>query len=36
MVGAAPLAREINQQLFEIFPNAQIGQAYGGCGLFES
>ncbi|KAF9474156.1 phenylacetyl-CoA ligase [Pholiota conissans] len=29
MCGAAPLSHELNQQLFEMFPNAQIGQAYG-------
>ncbi|KAJ3574470.1 hypothetical protein NP233_g1748 [Leucocoprinus birnbaumii] len=29
MCGAAPLSNELNQQLFELLPNAQIGQAYG-------
>ncbi|KAJ3512385.1 hypothetical protein NLJ89_g3551 [Agrocybe chaxingu] len=29
MCGAAPLSHELNQQLFEMFPKAQIGQAYG-------
>ncbi|ESK95807.1 phenylacetyl- ligase [Moniliophthora roreri MCA 2997] len=29
MVGAAPLSNEINHQLFQLFPNAHIGQAYG-------
>ncbi|CAA7269124.1 unnamed protein product [Cyclocybe aegerita] len=29
MCGAAPLSRELNQQLFEMFPKAHIGQAYG-------
>jgi acyl-CoA synthetase (AMP-forming)/AMP-acid ligase II len=36
MVGAAPLAKEINQKLFEIFPTAQIGQAYGRSGLLDA
>ncbi|KAJ4481951.1 phenylacetyl-CoA ligase [Lentinula aciculospora] len=29
MVGAAPLSNEVNNQIFKIFPEAQIGQAYG-------
>ncbi|KAF9046777.1 phenylacetyl-CoA ligase [Panaeolus papilionaceus] len=29
MCGAAPLSHELNQQLFEMFPTAHIGQAYG-------
>ncbi|PPQ73368.1 hypothetical protein CVT24_008585 [Panaeolus cyanescens] len=29
MCGAAPLSHELNQQLFEMFPDAHIGQAYG-------
>ncbi|KAF5360393.1 hypothetical protein D9756_004584 [Leucocoprinus leucothites] len=29
MCGAAPLSYELNQQLFELLPNAHIGQAYG-------
>ncbi|KAF9465774.1 hypothetical protein BDZ94DRAFT_303366 [Collybia nuda] len=29
MIGAAPVAREVQDQLFELFPTAQIGQAYG-------
>ncbi|KAJ3808435.1 phenylacetyl-CoA ligase [Lentinula aff. lateritia] len=29
MVGAAPLSNEVNNQLFNIFPKAHIGQAYG-------
>ena len=29
MCGAAPLSHELNEQLFEMFPNAHIGQAYG-------
>ncbi|KDR82330.1 hypothetical protein GALMADRAFT_237577 [Galerina marginata CBS 339.88] len=29
MCGAAPLSHELNHQLFEMFPNAHIGQAYG-------
>ncbi|EEB94674.1 hypothetical protein MPER_06473, partial [Moniliophthora perniciosa FA553] len=29
MIGAAPLSNEINHQLFQLFPNAHIGQAYG-------
>jgi 4-coumarate--CoA ligase len=29
MSGAAPLSAEINHHLFRLFPNAQIGQAYG-------
>jgi len=29
MCGAAPLSHELNQQLFEMFPAAHIGQAYG-------
>jgi 4-coumarate--CoA ligase len=29
MCGAAPLSFELNQQLFELFPDAHIGQAYG-------
>ncbi|KAF9465775.1 phenylacetyl-CoA ligase [Collybia nuda] len=29
MSGAAPLSFELNQQLFQLFPDAQIGQAYG-------
>ncbi|ESK85047.1 phenylacetyl- ligase [Moniliophthora roreri MCA 2997] len=29
MVGAAPLSKEINEQLFELFPDAHIGQGYG-------
>jgi hypothetical protein len=29
MSGAAPLSHELNQQLFEMFPTAHIGQAYG-------
>ncbi|EAU85801.1 phenylacetyl-CoA ligase [Coprinopsis cinerea okayama7 len=27
--GAAPLTHELNAQMFELFPNAQIGQGYG-------
>ncbi|KAF9561069.1 acetyl-CoA synthetase-like protein [Agrocybe pediades] len=29
MSGAAPLSHELNQQLFDMFPDAHIGQAYG-------
>ena len=29
MCGAAPLSFELNQKLFELLPNAHIGQAYG-------
>lgn len=29
MVGAAPLSKEVNEQLFEVFPTCQVGQAYG-------
>ncbi|KAF9447299.1 acetyl-CoA synthetase-like protein [Macrolepiota fuliginosa MF-IS2] len=29
MCGAAPLSHELNQQLFELLPDAHIGQAYG-------
>lgn len=29
MCGAAPLSYELNQKLFELLPNAHIGQAYG-------
>ncbi|TFK24404.1 phenylacetyl-CoA ligase [Coprinopsis marcescibilis] len=29
LCGAAPLTRELNEQLFEMFPDAHIGQAYG-------
>ena len=29
MSGAAPLSDEINNRLFDLFPNAQIGQSYG-------
>ncbi|KAJ3830641.1 phenylacetyl-CoA ligase [Lentinula raphanica] len=29
MVGAAPLSNEVNHQIFNIFPEAHIGQAYG-------
>lgn len=29
MSGAAPLSGEINSHLFQLLPNAQIGQAYG-------
>ncbi|KAH9480170.1 putative 4-coumarate--CoA ligase 3 [Psilocybe cubensis] len=29
MCGAAPLSHELNQQLFSMFPDAHIGQAYG-------
>ncbi|PPQ93094.1 hypothetical protein CVT25_003126 [Psilocybe cyanescens] len=29
MCGAAPLSHELNQQLFAMFPDAHIGQAYG-------
>ncbi|KAJ3733320.1 phenylacetyl-CoA ligase [Lentinula guzmanii] len=29
MVGAAPLSNEVNSQIFNIFPEAHIGQAYG-------
>ncbi|TFK39014.1 phenylacetyl-CoA ligase [Crucibulum laeve] len=29
MCGAAPLSFELNQKLFEMFPDAHIGQAYG-------
>ncbi|KAG5716650.1 4-coumarate--CoA ligase-like 7 [Termitomyces sp. T112] len=29
MCGAAPLSHEVNQQLFELLPDAHIGQAYG-------
>ncbi|KAK0464422.1 phenylacetyl-CoA ligase [Desarmillaria tabescens] len=29
MVGAAPLSGEVNQQLFELLPDAHIGQSYG-------
>ncbi|KAG6889888.1 hypothetical protein C0995_013863 [Termitomyces sp. Mi166 len=31
MCGAAPLSHEINQLLFELLPDAHIGQAYGKC-----
>ena len=29
MCGAAPLSFELNQRLFELLPDAHIGQAYG-------
>jgi len=29
MVGAAPLSNEVNAQIFRVFPEAHIGQAYG-------
>ncbi|KAG7088258.1 hypothetical protein E1B28_012272 [Marasmius oreades] len=29
VIGAAPLSHEVNHQLFNLLPNAQIGQAYG-------
>ncbi|KAJ6509014.1 phenylacetyl-CoA ligase [Mycena sanguinolenta] len=29
MIGAAPLSDEVNEQLFALLPDAQIGQAYG-------
>ncbi|TFK68434.1 phenylacetyl-CoA ligase [Pluteus cervinus] len=29
MSGAAPLSHEVNQQLFDLLPDAHIGQAYG-------
>ncbi|KAG6853944.1 hypothetical protein C0991_012268 [Blastosporella zonata] len=29
LCGAAPLTHEVNQQLFELLPDAHIGQAYG-------
>jgi len=29
MVGAAPLSNEVNEQIFRVFPEAHIGQAYG-------
>uniref|UniRef100_A0A8H7XP03 Uncharacterized protein n=1 Tax=Psilocybe cubensis TaxID=181762 RepID=A0A8H7XP03_PSICU len=29
MCGAAPLSHELNQRLFEMFPDAQIGQGHG-------
>ncbi|KJA20113.1 hypothetical protein HYPSUDRAFT_828333 [Hypholoma sublateritium FD-334 SS-4] len=29
MIGAAPVSREIQEQLYAIFPTAQVGQAYG-------
>ncbi|KAJ7288508.1 hypothetical protein C8J57DRAFT_1430598 [Mycena rebaudengoi] len=29
MIGAAPLSDEINHRLFELFPDAHIGQGYG-------
>ncbi|PFH53345.1 hypothetical protein AMATHDRAFT_138090 [Amanita thiersii Skay4041] len=29
MSGAAPLSHEVNEQLYTMFPNAHIGQAYG-------
>ncbi|KAJ7644293.1 hypothetical protein FB45DRAFT_1053078 [Roridomyces roridus] len=29
MIGAAPLSDEVNQQMFALFPDAQIGQGYG-------
>ncbi|KAJ8080399.1 hypothetical protein PM082_017232 [Marasmius tenuissimus] len=29
MFGAAPLSHEVNHQLFQLVPNAHIGQAYG-------
>ncbi|KAF8187778.1 hypothetical protein BJ912DRAFT_419164 [Pholiota molesta] len=29
MIGAAPVSREIQESLFQVFPAAQIGQAYG-------
>ncbi|KAK0201790.1 phenylacetyl-CoA ligase [Desarmillaria ectypa] len=29
MVGAAPLSGEVNQQLFQLLPDAHIGQSYG-------
>ncbi|KAK0464421.1 uncharacterized protein EV420DRAFT_1475893 [Desarmillaria tabescens] len=29
IVGAAPMTKEINALLFDVFPSAQIGQAYG-------
>lgn len=31
MCGAAPLSHELNEQLFAMFPDAHIGQAYGRC-----
>lgn len=36
MVGAAPLSREVNQQLFQLLPDAHIGQSYGTCLLLQS
>ena len=29
MCGAAPLSFELTQKLFDLLPNAHIGQAYG-------
>ncbi|KAJ7505503.1 hypothetical protein B0H11DRAFT_1796321 [Mycena galericulata] len=29
MIGAAPLSDEVNQKLFDLFPDAHIGQGYG-------
>ncbi|KAF8895160.1 hypothetical protein BD779DRAFT_1668497 [Infundibulicybe gibba] len=29
MIGAAPVAQEVQEKLFELLPRAQIGQAYG-------
>ena len=29
MEGASPVSREVQKRLCEIFPSAQIGQAYG-------
>src|ERR1700761_85355 len=30
ITGAAPLSDEVNEMLFKLFPDAHIGQAYGG------
>lgn len=29
MSGAAPLSKELTQQLLKVLPNAEIGQGYG-------
>lgn len=29
MSGAAPLSKELTEQLMKVLPNAQIGQGYG-------
>ncbi|KAG6916030.1 hypothetical protein DXG01_008753 [Tephrocybe rancida] len=35
IIGAAPVAKEVQIQLCELFPDAQIGQAYGTSALIQ-